>query len=35
MDSDLLRQRRNLMMISGGLLLFDFANVTLTKINIF
>jgi|SRR3989338_2386014 len=34
MDSDLLRQRRNLMMISGGLLLFDFANVTVAKVSI-
>lgn len=34
MDTDLLRQRRNLIVISSGLLLFDFAKVTVTKISI-
>lgn len=34
MNSDLLRQRRNLMIVSVGLLLFDFANVTIAKVSI-
>lgn len=34
MNADLLRQRRNLILISGGLLLFDFANVTVAKVSV-
>jgi hypothetical protein len=34
MNSDLLRQRRNLILICSGLLLFDFAKVTVTRISI-
>jgi hypothetical protein len=34
MENDLLRQRRNLMITSTGLLLFDFADVTVSKISI-
>lgn len=34
MNTDLLRQRRNLILISGGLLLFDFANVSVAKISV-
>lgn len=34
MNADLLRQRRNLILISGGLLLFDFANVSVGKVNV-
>ena len=34
MDADLLRQRRNLIAISSALLLFDFADVKITKIGI-
>lgn len=35
MNGDLLRQRRNLIMVSGGLLLFDFADVSVAKISLF
>lgn len=34
MDNDLLRQRRNLILVSSGLLLFDFAKVTVLKVSI-
>lgn len=34
MEAALLRQRRNLILISSGLLLFDFANVTVTKVSV-
>ena len=34
MDTDLLRQRRNLILVSSALLLFDFANVTVTKVSV-
>ncbi len=34
MNADLLRQRRNLILISGGLLLFDFADVSVTKVSV-
>lgn len=34
MDTGLLRQRRNLILISSALLLFDFANVTVTKVSV-
>ncbi len=34
MDTGLLRQRRNLILVSSALLLFDFANVTVTKVSV-
>lgn len=34
MNTDLLRQRRNLILVSGGLLLFDFANVSVAKVSV-
>lgn len=34
MNGDLLRQRRNLMVVSGGLLLFDLADVSVAKISL-
>lgn len=34
MNADLLRQRRNLIAISAVLLIFDFANVTITKVSV-
>lgn len=34
MNADLLRQRRNLIAISALLLIFDFANVTITKVSV-
>ena len=34
MNADLLRQRRNLIAISAALLVFDFANVTITKVSV-
>lgn len=34
MNSDLLRQRRNLMLISGMLIMFDFAQVSIAKVSI-
>lgn len=34
MNSDLLRQRRNLIAISAILLIFDFAQVTITKVSV-
>lgn len=34
MDTGLLRQRRNLILVSSVLLLFDFANVTVTKVSV-
>lgn len=34
MDTGLLRQRRNLILISSALLLFDFAKVTVTKVSV-
>ena len=34
MDTGLLRQRRNLILVSSALLLFDFANVAVTKVSV-
>jgi len=33
-NADLLRQRRNLMLVSGVLILFDFADVSITKVSV-
>lgn len=34
MTNDLLRQRRNLLITSIGLLLFDFAHMSITKVSL-
>ena len=34
MNNDLLRQRRNIILISGALLIYDFAQVRVTKVSL-
>jgi hypothetical protein len=34
MNNDLLRQRRNLILISGALIIYDFAEISIAKISL-